>query len=49
MKEDLVELLSSLAGFLPHFYLTDKLLHNTKGWKDVWNTIFEHYGVEVTG
>ena len=49
MKEDLVDLLSTLAGFLPHSYLTDKIINNTKGWKDVWDIIHEHYGVQVTG
>ena len=35
MKEDLVDLLSTLAGFLPHPYLTTKLLENTTNWTDV--------------
>ena len=48
MKEDLVDLLSTLAGFLPHSYLTKKLLNNTKNWVDVWNIIYDHYGVQVT-
>ena len=48
MKEDLIDLLSSLAGFLPHSYLTKKLLSNTKNWTDVWNIIYDHYGVQVT-
>ena len=48
MKEDLVDLLNTLAGYLPHSYLTDKILKSTKGWKDVWNVIHDHYGVQVT-
>lgn len=48
MKEDLVDLLSTLAGFLPHSYLTDKILKATKNWTDVWNVIHDHYGVQVT-
>ena len=48
VKEDLVDLLSTLAGFLPHSYLTDKLLKSTKGWSDVWQIIHEHYGVQVS-
>ena len=48
MKEDLVDLLSTLAGFLPHSYLTKKLLNNTRSWVDVWNVIYDHYGVQVT-
>ena len=48
MKEDLEDLLNTLAGYLPHSYLTDKILKSTKGWKDVWNVIHDHYGVQVT-
>ena len=48
MKEDLVDLLNTLAGYLPHSYLTDKIVSGTKGWKDVWEVIYEHYGVQVT-
>ena len=42
MKEDLVDLLSTLAGYLPHSYLTDKIVSGTKCWRDVWNVIYEH-------
>ena len=48
MKEDLVDLLNMLAGYLPHSYLTDKIVSGTKNWKDVWEVIYEHYGVQVT-
>ena len=48
MMEDLVDLLNILSGFLPHSYLTDKIVRNTKNWKDVWNIIHDHYGVQVT-
>ena len=48
VKEDLTDLLTTLAGFLPHSYLTDKLLKNTKNWSDVWAIIHEHYGVQVS-
>ena len=48
MKEDLVDLLNTLSGFLPHSYLTDKILKATKNWIDVWNVIHDHYGVQVT-
>ena len=40
MKEDLIDLLSTLAGFPPNSYLTDKLVSNTKSWNDVWQTIY---------
>merc|ERR1712082_475588 len=45
---DLLDLLNTLAGYLPHSYLTDKIVKDTKGWKDVWDIIYEHYGVKVT-
>ena len=48
MKEDLVDLLNTLAGYLPHSYLTDKIVSGTKDWKEVWEVIYEHYGVQVT-
>ena len=48
VMEDLVDLLSTLAGFLHHSYLTDKLTKCTKNWTDVWHVIHEHYGVQVT-
>ena len=48
VKEDLLDLLTTLAGFLPHSYLTDKLVKNTKNWSDVWGIIHEHYGVQVS-
>ena len=41
MKEDLLDLLNTLAGYLPHSYLTDKIVEDTKGWKDVWDIIYE--------
>ena len=47
-KDALVDFLSNLAGFLPHSYLTSKLLENTKALKDCWNIIEEHYNVQVT-
>ena len=48
MKEDLLDLLHTVAGYLPHAYLTNKIVKNTKGWEDVYNIIYEHYGVQVT-
>merc|ERR1712215_364653 len=46
-KEDLVDLLNTLAGYLPHAYLTDKIVSDTKNWTEVWEVIYEHYGVQV--
>lgn len=48
MKEDLIDLLNTLAGYLPHSYLTDKIVSGTKGWQDVWNVIYDHYGVQIS-
>ena len=32
LSEDLQDLLNTLAGYLPHSYLTDKILKSTKNW-----------------
>ena len=48
LKEDLIDLLNILAGFLPHSYLTDKLLNETTGWDDAFKIILEHYNVNVS-
>ena len=48
MKEDLADLLNTLAGYLPHSYLTDKIVSGTKNWTEVWEVIYEHYGVQVS-
>ena len=47
LSEDLVDLLNTLAGYLPHSYLTDKIL-KSKNWDDVYKIIFDHYNVQVT-
>ena len=48
LAEDLEDLLNTLAGYLPYSYLTDKLLKYTKGWKDVYKIIRDHYNVKVS-
>ena len=48
LAEDLEDLLNTLAGYLPYSYLTDKLLKYTKGWKDVYKIIRDHYNVQVS-
>ena len=45
--EDLTDLLNTLAGYLPHSYLTDKIVRTSTCWKDVWAIIFEHYNVYI--
>ena len=47
LSEDLVDLLNTLAGYLPHSYLTDKIL-KSQNWDGVYKTIFDHYNVQVT-
>ena len=46
--ESLTDFLNNLAGFLPHSYLTQKLLEETTCLQDCWNIIYEHYNVQVT-
>ena len=48
LAEDLADLLNTLAGYLPHSYLTDKILKSSKCWADVWRIIHDHYNVQVT-
>ena len=48
LKEDLIDLLNTLAGFLPHSYLTDKILSETTNWNDTFQIILEHYIVNVS-
>ena len=48
LSEDLKDLLNTLAGYLPHSYLTDKIVNNTKNWDEVYEVIFDHYNVKVT-
>ena len=46
--DDFKDFLYTLAGFLPHSYLTTKIVEETRKWEDIWNLIYEHYGVNVT-
>ena len=46
-SDALVDFLNSLAGFLPHSYLTSKI-QSTNSLKDCWDIIEEHYNVNVT-
>ena len=41
-------LLCHLAGYQPHSYLTNKIVSGIKGLKDVWNMIYDHYGLQVS-
>ena len=48
LAEDMVDLLRTLAGYLPHSYLTTRIVEDTKSWEDVWSIIYEHYNVKIT-
>ena len=48
LSEDLEDLLNTLAGYLPHSYLTDKILKETRNFDDIWRIIHDHYNVKVT-
>ena len=41
MKDDLVAWLEIIAGFLPHSYITEKIVKSTKCLNDVWKLIEE--------
>ena len=45
--EELKDLLSTLAGYLPHSYLTDKSPQSSS-WPSVWKIIHDHYNVQVS-
>ena len=48
-SEDLKDFLNTIVGYLPFPYLTEKILKGTRKLDDVWDSIFEHYGLNVTG
>ena len=45
--EDLKDLLSTFAGYLPHSYLTEKILQSCS-WAEVWQIVRDHYNVQVS-
>ena len=45
---DLEDFLNTLAGYLPFPYLTEKIVKASTKLQDVWDTIYDHYGVNVT-
>ena len=48
-SEDLKDFLNTIVGYLPFPYLTEKILHGTKKLQDVWDSIYEHFGLNITG
>ena len=47
--EDLKDFLNTLVGYLPFPYLTEKIVHASTSLAEVWEAIYEHYGLSVTG
>ena len=45
---DLEDFLNNLAGYLPFPYLTEKIVKASTKLQDVWDIIYDHYGVNVT-
>ena len=45
---DLEDFLNNLAGYLPFPYLTEKIVKGSKKLQDVWDTIYDHYGVNIS-
>ena len=46
--EDLRDFLNTLAGYLPFPYLTEKIVTGSNNLKNVWDTIYDHYGANIT-
>ena len=46
--EDLQDFLHTLSGYLPFPYLTEKIVSGSANLQDIWNTIYDHYGVNIT-
>ena len=46
--EDLNDFLHTLAGVLPHSYLTRKIVEDSTCLQDCWDIIYEHYNAQVT-
>ena len=48
LKQDLVAFLETISGYLPHAYITENLVSGTMGILDVWSTIEDLYGAEIS-
>ena len=48
LKDDCKDFLSILATFLPHGYLTDKLVTTTTSFENAFAVIEEHFGLQAT-
>ena len=47
--EDLKDFLHTLVGYLPFPYLTEKVVNGSSNLEQVWDLLYEHYGLKVTG
>ena len=47
--EDLKDFLHTLVGYLPFPYLTEKIVKGSTNLNEVWEVIYDHYGLSVTG
>ena len=45
--EDLQDFLNTLAGYLPFPYLTEKIVKGSSNLQNVWDTIYDHYGINT--
>ena len=45
--EDLKDLLCTFSGYLPHSYLTEKILQSSS-WTNVWQIVRDHYNVQIS-
>ena len=46
--EDLKDFLNTLSGYLPFPYLTEKIVTGSRNLQNVWDTIYDHYGICVS-
>ena len=46
--EDLRDFLHTLAGYLPFPYLAEKIVNGSTNLQQVWDTIYDHFGVSVS-
>ena len=47
--EDLKDFLHTLVGYLPFPYLTEKVVNGSSNLEQVWDLLYDHYGLKVTG
>ena len=45
---DLEDFLNTLAGYLPFPYLTEKIVKSSRNLQNIWDIIYDHYGVNVS-